>query len=143
MILSNLITDAQISNGTNGPGFITDYCGWAAGAGLNLEIKNEAILPINFYTSTGAGTLLNQKMKITATAAWATDGFVGIGSAPPNGTTNFATFPNYRLDVDQGDININMTRRGYRIGDGFVGTSNYVLWHNGDITNIFSRCWCS
>jgi hypothetical protein len=39
--------------------------------------------------------------------------------------------PNHRLDVEAGDININTEDRGYRIN------SNFVLWHNGNTSNIY------
>ncbi len=56
-------------------------------------------------------------------------GFVGIGPG---------FLPNFRLDVDKGDINVNQPTNGYRIG----GTSafypsKYVLWHNGNTDNIY------
>ncbi|MES2622660.1 MAG: hypothetical protein V4615_17560, partial [Bacteroidota bacterium] len=57
-----------------------------------------------------------------------TTGAVGIG----NGHV-----PNHYLDVDLGDININTITKGYRIGGSGSTASNFVLWHNGRITNIF------
>ncbi len=53
-------------------------------------------------------------------------GPVGIGTV----------IPAFILDVNGGDINISNAANGYRIGPGVAG-SNYVLWHNGNTTNIF------
>ncbi len=49
------------------------------------------------------------------------NGNVGIGM----------TNPAFRVDVSGGDINVNTSTNGYRI-DG-----EYVLWHNGDNSNIY------
>ncbi|MCW5907636.1 MAG: tail fiber domain-containing protein [Chitinophagales bacterium] len=55
------------------------------------------------------------------------NGFVGIG--------NSFTNPSYRLDVNQGDINLNQTSatvsEAYRIG------GSRVLWHNNNTSNLF------
>lgn len=48
-------------------------------------------------------------------------GDVGIGM----------TNPVFRVDVDNGDINVNTAANGYRI-DG-----EYVIWHNADVSNIY------
>ncbi|GIV35506.1 MAG: hypothetical protein KatS3mg031_3041 [Chitinophagales bacterium] len=55
-------------------------------------------------------------------------GNVGIGY-------NFV--PAHRLDVNEGDINVNTINKGYRIGGSGGTPSKYVLWHNGDIANIY------
>lgn len=39
--------------------------------------------------------------------------------------------PNDMLDVEGGDIDVNTGTRGYKIGN------NYVLWHKGEIKNIY------
>jgi hypothetical protein len=52
----------------------------------------------------------------------ANPGYFGIGTA-------FS--PNFKLDVDQGDININTATNAYRIN------GNAVLWHKVNPTNIF------
>ncbi|MEO8088188.1 MAG: tail fiber domain-containing protein [Bacteroidota bacterium] len=78
----------------------------------------------------------------------------GFGSGPTqymqlNGNTNpgwlgigTAFTPNFKLDVDAGDINLNTFTSAYRIGNPTLtpGDPDYnyrVLWHNGDITSIF------
>jgi hypothetical protein len=47
------------------------------------------------------------------------------------------TSPSFKLDVSSGDINLHTITNGYRIGGSASSTSNYVLWHNGDISSIF------
>ncbi len=116
----------------------TQYCGWDASTLFPLEIKHEANYPINFYTNAGAGTFLNQKMIITSSTNPLTDGFVGIGNSGfPSTPTNFATFPNFRLDVDNGDININNNAYGYRMYDQYSSTSKYILWNNNNSDNLY------
>jgi hypothetical protein len=44
------------------------------------------------------------------------------------------TNPNFKLDVN-GDISVRPLNAGYRIGNSFV------LWNNGNASNIFCRCW--
>ncbi|GIV35575.1 MAG: hypothetical protein KatS3mg031_3110 [Chitinophagales bacterium] len=56
------------------------------------------------------------------------NGNVGIGN-------NFV--PAHRLDVAGGDINIYGMANGYRIGGSGGMPSKYVLWHNGNIANIY------
>lgn len=54
-------------------------------------------------------------------------GEVGVG--------NFT--PIYKFDVEAGDINLHTITNGYRIVGGGGSTSDYVLWHNGNLQDIF------
>ncbi len=121
---------SQVTTGSNIPGGGTEYLGWAnSGTAKDVDVTNNfSSQNINF--STHDGTTVSQKMIILGNP-----GYVGIGSAALG--TNFTTFPNHWLDVDQGDININRLDHGYRIGGFGTTTSDFVLWHNGRITNIF------
>lgn len=98
---------AQVTTLGNGfPGVATDYSGWNATRLFPFTVAHKGNFPINFQTN---GI---QRMTIRNGT-----GFVGIG-------LGFAA-PNFLLDVNGGDINVNSANRGYRIA------SSYVLWHNG------------
>ena len=59
--------------------------------------------------------------------AFPNPGFVGIGNT-------FIT-PNFLLDINGGDININNPANGYRLGAG--AASPFVLWYNNIPSNIY------
>jgi hypothetical protein len=104
---------AQVTTLGNGfPGVATDYSGWNATRLFPFTVAHKGNFPINFQTN---GI---QRMTIRNGT-----GFVGIG-------LGFAA-PNFLLDVNGGDINVNSANRGYRIA------SSYVLWHNGIASNIY------
>ncbi|MBA3987452.1 MAG: hypothetical protein H0X63_12985 [Flavobacteriales bacterium] len=65
--------------------------------------------PLRLYTN------LTERMTITST------GLVGIG------TTN----PIHKLDINDGNINLVTSTRGYMIN------KRFVLWHNGNASNIY------
>lgn len=54
-------------------------------------------------------------------------GLLGIGTASPN----------YLLDVNGGDIDVNSTTKGYRLG-GTTSGWGYILWTNGDIGSLYA-----
>lgn len=70
--------------------------------------------PIYFYTD-GA-----QRMVLNGTSG-ATSGFLGLGTATPT----------QRLEVNAGNINIATNTNAYMLG------SQNMLWHRGEIRNIF------
>ncbi len=139
MMLLKLSSNAQVSVVGNA-GVPANYDGWDILQPFPLSMKHEAVQPIDFYTNAGALTFLNQKMQITANANPLLDGFVGIGNSNAAVGTAFqpgGTFPNFKLDVDGGDINIHLIAQGYRIGGSGGSASNFVLRHNGILSNIY------
>ena len=134
-------SNAQTTNPNNTSTFLNpEFNGWNLGAAKPYDLVNaHPNQPMNFYTNAVAWPWVNQKMQITATGVPLTEGFVGIGCAAPLGTTIFGpAFPAHRLDVDLGDINVNQPKNGYRIGGGSaLVPSDFVLWHNGNISNIY------
>ncbi|MGI8600231.1 MAG: hypothetical protein ACR2KB_13335 [Chitinophagaceae bacterium] len=71
-------TSSGLGNFPLTPG--VDYLGWAFGVNLDLNIKNEDAMPINFYTNAGAGSLNNLRMMIDGN-----NGFVGLNHSNPPG----------------------------------------------------------
>jgi hypothetical protein len=134
---------ATIATNVNGA---LHFLGGDNNSAKSLDIGQENALSIDFYTSTGVAYPwlgANQKVTILGTAPNFDDGYFGIGHT--NVTTFGSTsFPNNRLDVDSGDINVNLVNQGYRIGAGTPwwytggGNSYWVLWHGaaGNIGNI-------
>lgn len=100
-----------VGNGTTGPDPITTTSFIGTTVALPFNIKTTLAQSINFFTSN------TRRMTITPT------GFVKIG---PNFTP-----PDNLLDVVGGDIDVHTPVNGYKIGN------NFVLWHKGDISNIF------
>ncbi len=95
---------------TNGNTLIgSEYLGADVFSNAPLELKTIPSLPINFYTTN------TQRMTITS------GGLVGIG------TTN----PIHKLDINDGNINLITSTRGYMI------SKQFVLWHNGNARNIY------
>ncbi len=86
-----------------------EYLGADGNSLFPLELKTIPSLPINFYTTN------TQRMTITS------GGLVGIG------TTN----PIHKLDINDGNINLITSTRGYMI------SKQFVLWHNGNARNIY------
>jgi hypothetical protein len=112
---------AQVSRLSNiSTAATNEYIGWN-GSGLatskDLDIENNYSSQ-NINLSTFDGSLI-KRMTILNT------GEVGIGIFPPS----------WKLDVD-GDVNINDINSGFKIGPG-LSLSKYVLWHNGNTSNIF------
>lgn len=108
LALSNLNLNAQVSTAFN-TGSSGNYVGWNSGQAFPLLVKHEAAQPINFFTNN------TQKMTILS------GGNVGINTSSPA----------FKLQVSGGDIDAATSTNGYRIG------GNYILWHNGNTTDIF------
>jgi hypothetical protein len=122
---SKIYSQASSANGTNNPVFTTDYLGWASGNNLSLLINNKDPYPINFLTNN------IQYMTILGST---NPGFVGIGTSSPL----------FKLDLDNGYINIKNPYYGYCIGGGGSPlVHNEVLKYHGaagytpSTTNIF------
>lgn len=99
--------------GHTGLSTVTDWCGWQNNA-IPFNLEHRGNQDINFLTG---GV---QRMKINGTGS-PNPGFVSIGPG----------IANNRLDVFQGDIDVNQPRRSYMIAD------QQVLWHKGGNTNLF------
>ncbi|GIV35571.1 MAG: hypothetical protein KatS3mg031_3106 [Chitinophagales bacterium] len=120
-----LVTSAssQVTQTTNTATGNPEYVGWDGTGGntKSLDIENRfSNEDIIFRTNDGIST--NDVMIIKD------DGNVGIG---------YNHAPNHQLDVAGGDINIYGMANGYRIGGSGGMPSKYVLWHNGNIANIY------
>ena len=99
-----------------------EYLGGDGTSIVPLRLRTVTAYPIEFYTHDVRFTTPPTRMVLT------TGGQLGIG---------MAFTPTYKLDVDSGDINVNFISNGYRIGGSGTSASDYVLWHNGNISNIF------
>ncbi|MDQ3193158.1 MAG: hypothetical protein M3Q58_16360 [Bacteroidota bacterium] len=108
LIRFDVVTSQTTTVGNNSI-FSTDYSGWDASTTFDYNLKHEGNYNINFYTTN------TQRMTITS------GGLVGIG------TTN----PIHKLDINDGNINLITSTRGYMIN------KRFVLWHNGDASNIY------
>jgi hypothetical protein len=88
-----------------------EYLGGDGTSTIPLNLKTINSYPINFYTDNV------QRVTILGST---NPGFVGIG--------DWYT-PNFKLDIDAGDINLNGSAFSYRIGNG--SNSKPVLSHYG------------
>src|SRR5438045_1675272 len=112
---NNIYSQASTSNifipipGTNLPGTTTDFLGWATGASAYLA---------------------NPSLDIKTVDAMPIDFYA-------NNTYFLSIIAGPLAAGRDGDLDIIQPRNGYEIGDWTAGTNNLVLWHNGNINNIY------
>jgi hypothetical protein len=94
---------------------------------MGTQFTSAQTWDLNGNTTTGQhiGTNNNQPFPIHA------GGFEWMRIEPGGDIGIGMTNPVFRVDVDNGDINVNTAANGYRI-DG-----EYVIWHNADVSNIY------
>ncbi len=99
MILLCVISYAQVSNPTNGPGFAAQYVGWNAAQGFPLNISHFGPQPMRFRTNYAlAAPTLGNRMIITDGNFQSGGGRIAIGNDLPDG---FAPLSRLHLHNEQ------------------------------------------
>ena len=95
---------------------------WSNEINAQSSSGSPSYVPGNYLGWSTAGGPLPFKINSNQYMSLTTGGLLGIG-------TTFT--PTYKLDVDNGDINLNTSTKAFRIG------GNVILWHNNHPEDIF------
>ncbi|MBP9790407.1 MAG: hypothetical protein KBD57_07695 [Bacteroidia bacterium] len=108
--------------------FCLGYCTMPISCIAQVSVLGTAISPGDFLGSSNGVDVVIKANNVQKAVLLQANGFLGVGSI---------FNPNFKLDIDAGDINLNTLTNAYRIGDGSTGNSFKVLWHNGIVSNIY------